>query len=365
MRELIVTGKTVEEAVESALEQLGLIEEEVTVEVLELPRKKLFRTVPARVKVIVDADVQKEAEKAAKAAKTASAAKKAEVKKETSAQKEPVKAAKAPEKQVNTADKKEQKETAPQKKSDFDKEGVPQDIASSERLSKAADYVREIGTYLGVPQMEITAMAYGENVVFKIEGENTGNLIGHRGETMDSIGYLANLVANRSGDDYMRLSLDVNNYRQKREANLTQLAKRIGAKVAKTGKSQTLEPMNPYERRILHSAIGEIDGVKSESVGEGATRRVCVLPENENAKQSASSYKPRGGRQGSRNGQRQGGGPRQAPRFGADGQKQQSSTPARNFADKPRNTDAQPTAQKRTKAVNDGENLPLYGKIEV
>ena len=105
-----------------------------------------------------------------------------------------------------------------------------------------------------------------------------GALIGRRGETMESLSYLASLVANRLEGDYIKLGLDVAGYRDKRESDLTALAQRIGAKVRKTGRSFAMEPMNPYERRIIHSAISKMEGVRSESKGEAVTAAWSSTP---------------------------------------------------------------------------------------
>jgi len=109
-----------------------------------------------------------------------------------------------------------------------------------------------------------------------IEGADTAILIGRRGETLDALQYLCSLVANKGEKDYVRVSIDTENYRQKREAALTQLAKRIASKVVRTGRSVKLEPMNPYERRILHYALQKSDKVETISEGEDPYRRVVV-----------------------------------------------------------------------------------------
>ena len=137
---------------------------------------------------------------------------------------------------------------------------------------------------MGAQGLTITPVKQGEATILKVEGESAGTLIGHRGEVMEALSYLTSLVANRAGGDYMKIGLDINHYRSKREANLTALAKRIGAKVVRTGRGHTLEPMNPYERRIIHSAISEMEGVKSESIGEGANRRVVISSTNPSAR---------------------------------------------------------------------------------
>ncbi len=183
---------------------------------------------------------------------------------------------------------------------------------------------------------------------------------------MEALSYLTSLVANRAGGDYMKIGLDINHYRSKREANLTALAKRIGAKVARTGRGHTLEPMNPYERRIIHSAISEMEGVKSESIGEGANRRVVISSTNPSARPPRDNRGGKGGKggrpagRGGRDGARGPRPPRKDGEYAA-----RTSTPAREFADRPRDPSAAPTVPKRTETINDGADLPLYGKIEL
>ena len=109
-----------------------------------------------------------------------------------------------------------------------------------------------------------------------IEGADTAILIGRRGDTLDALQYLCSLVANKGEKDYIRVSIDTENYRKKREAALTQLAKRIASKVIRYGRSMKLEPMNPYERRILHYALQSNDKVETISEGEDPYRRVVV-----------------------------------------------------------------------------------------
>ena len=117
-----------------------------------------------------------------------------------------------------------------------------------------------------------------------LTGEGLGACIGHRGETLDALQYLCSMVASVGG--YYRISLDVGNYREKRERTLTSLAGRISAQVIRTGRSRSLEPMNPYERRIIHTAVQEIEGVVSNSVGEGNRRHVVISPDGANSKRS-------------------------------------------------------------------------------
>lgn len=121
----------------------------------------------------------------------------------------------------------------------------------------------------------------GNGKLIKIEGEEAGVLIGHHGETLDSLQYLVNLVANKREEDeeshgYMKITVDIEDYRAKREATLRQLAGRMAQKVLKYKKSVTLEPMNPYERRIIHSEIQGIEGVTTTSVGADNNRKIVI-----------------------------------------------------------------------------------------
>ena len=138
--------------------------------------------------------------------------------------------------------------------------------------------------------------------------------------------------------------------------NLVALAKRIGAKVARTGRSQMLEPMNPYERRIIHSTISQMENVKSESTGEGAARRVVISCTGENARPQRERKEGRGTRRGGRGGK---------PRRDGERRDRRPSVPAREYAATPRDAHAAPMAPRRTETINDGADLPLFGKIEL
>lgn len=353
MREVIMTGKTVEEATAAALAELGLSEDEVTVEVIDLPQKKFFKTIPAKVKVTADADEEIIAVEKPVAPVAAPKAEKP--------------AAPAPKK--TSAEKPAQAETA-QKDEKTEKEVLEEkaiDLAENEKARDAVAYLTDICGKMGCGSVTVTAVMQGEAIILKVDGTDAGSLIGHRGEVMEALSYLTSLVANRNGGDYAKIGLDINHYRSKREGNLTALAKRIGAKVVKTGRAQTLEPMNPYERRIIHSAIGEMEGVKSESTGEGTNRRVVIMSTDPNAKNDRPFRQAgRGNRGGNRSGSRSGNADRapRAPRRDGDFAPK-SNVPARNFADKPRDASAAPIVPKRTETINDGGDLPLYGKIEL
>ena len=150
----------------------------------------------------------------------------------------------------------------------------------------AADYIKEILKCMNIDaELDIT------------ENED-GAVIGRRGETLDAIQYLASMTANRGDKEYYRISLDSCGYREKRKAILEELAKKIAKSVLRSGRTSTLEPMNPYERRIIHAAVSEIEGVTSKSIGEEPYRRVVISsvngrPERKGNSQRRGNGKPR------------------------------------------------------------------------
>ncbi len=161
----------------------------------------------------------------------------------------------------------------------------------------AADYIKEILKCMNIDaELDITENEDG--AVIDIKGDTTGAVIGRRGETLDAIQYLASMTANRGDKEYYRISLDSCGYREKRKAILEELAKKIAKSVLRSGRTSTLEPMNPYERRIIHAAVSEIEGVTSKSIGEEPYRRVVISsvngrPERKGNSQRRENGKPR------------------------------------------------------------------------
>ncbi len=269
---------------------------------------------------------------------------------------------------------------------------IPLVIEDSPKLTAAVNYLKEIIALMGVEKAEFSAVQKGEATIIRIDGEKMGVLIGRRGETMESLSYLASLVANRMEGDYMKLGLDVAGYREKRESDLTALAQRIGEKVRRTGRSFAIEPMNPYERRIIHSAISQMEGVRSESKGEGRDRRVVIYSTAPDA-QTENNYERRprsGGRtnyrndrsgsgrsgsgrggynnnrsgyRGNRDSSRQNSGYRQNNSYRGDRSGRNSSVPDRNYVARDAEA-ATPTAPKRTERVDDYADLS-FGKIDL
>ncbi len=170
------------------------------------------------------------------------------------------------------------------------------------RKDAAKQYLDDLLAAMGLDRISYTIKEEeGDNVTFTFEGEDIGVLIGHHGETLDALQYLVGLASNRRKEGtYCRITLDGGSYREKRAETLQELARKIGEKVKRTGRSQMLEPMNPYERRIIHAVISEIPGVYSKSKGEDPNRRVIIISENPRP----SHY---GNKRGGQGGRRQGG----------------------------------------------------------
>ena len=371
------TGKTVDEARAKACALLGVQAEDMNVsyEVLEMPQKTGFlglKLTPAKVRVSVE---EPDAPKAPEAPAAAEAPAPVEEKVEVPAAPAAEEAAPAEEPKAEEAA--PAAEAAPAEEAE--EVEVPINIEENSKVKAAVEYLQEVITRMGVNDVAFSAVQKGEATIIRLDGEKLGALIGRRGETMESLSYLASLVANRLEGDYIKLGLDVAGYRDKRESDLTALAQRIGAKVRKTGRSFAMEPMNPYERRIIHSAIGKMEGVRSESKGEGRDRRVVIYSTAPDA-QTDNTYgerRPRGngrrnggnrngGYRGNRNGDRNGsnrGGYRSGPRPAGSRGGRGSSVPERTYA--PRDAeDAAPVAPKRTERVDDFADFS-FGKIEI
>lgn len=147
------------------------------------------------------------------------------------------------------------------------------------RTEISVDYLKKILNNLDLA-CNINVVEKDDCTEINIEGDDVGAIIGRRGETLDAIQYLVAMVANKGSHDYHRIVLDSGGYREKRENTLVDLATKISNSVLKKGRSSALEPMNPYERRIIHSTVSEIEGVYSRSVGEEPFRKVIIYPVN-------------------------------------------------------------------------------------
>lgn len=150
-------------------------------------------------------------------------------------------------------------------------------LREREEVSRAREFIKNVTEKLGM-DIEQEISFNGEDKILKIElkGEGLGLLIGRRGETLDSIQYLTNIFVNKKSDDYIKVTIDAENYRERREEALVSLAKRTAAKAVKYRKNMVIEPKNPYERRIIHEALQDYPEVTTYSVGEDPNRKVIV-----------------------------------------------------------------------------------------
>lgn len=148
----------------------------------------------------------------------------------------------------------------------------------------AKQYLSDILKYFNIENLTLNVKQNDDNsAIFNISGEKLGSLIGYRGEVLDSLQYLTGLVANHEQNSYFKVIINVGDYRKKREASLTELAKKISYRVLRTGRNFSLEPMNPYERKIVHTQVQKINGVKSWSENEGYKRHIIIGIDNSNS----------------------------------------------------------------------------------
>ncbi len=260
IKEAIGFGATVDEAREDAILKLGAkIEEDVQIEIISLPKKKvlgIFGGAQAEVKAYVERP-DKPSKKNNKPAKKA----------ENNTR---------PEKKENK-EKAEKPETKKVEKPQV--EAVDQSLIDANTpTGKAIAYLNAILKNLGCENVEIKAAVRDNGATIILEGEGLGVVIGHRGETLDALQHLVSLAANNSGG-YFKVTLNIGDYREKREQTLISLATRVAEQVKRNSRNRALEPMSAYERRIIHTTVQEIEGVSSASIGEGKNRRVVIFPE--------------------------------------------------------------------------------------
>lgn len=177
------------------------------------------------------------------------------------------------------------------------------------KTQAAQAYITELLTKMGIENISVVPTEIENGVNFEIGGDGFEEFIGKKGELLDALQYLSSLVCNKIDREYFRITTDCNGFRDRRREQLEKLAAKIAAGVKKTGRTSALEPMNPYERRIIHAAVSEIEGVTSRSVGEEPYRKVII---------SSTEKKPyRGGYKGGKgNGGRRGGKrPRSKPHY--------------------------------------------------
>lgn len=330
MMEKEFTAKTVEEAKRLAAIEFGVSVDDIDFDILEQPRKTLFGGFKgeARVNAIYD-PVEEKKERIYEAS---------EEDLEEDAKAEALRYS-ASEKYDYSSDDPDDIEPLPE---DFD-------VDKSVKVKTAIEYLTAVLKALGMDGFSITPYRRGGMVVLDISGEKLGVVIGKRGETLDSLQYLAILASNRSEESYCRISLDCNGYREKRREALTTLAKKTSAKVIKQGRKIALEPMNPYERRIIHSCVAEIEGVSSRSTGSEPYRKVVIYadrPKFDNRRRGEGRGKGTGGRGRRSNGYSAG-----AERD----YKRSYNTP----------DEGESTVEFSKETVDAEKNATLYGKIEL
>ena len=284
MEYIEVTGKSVEEAITNACTKLGIPSSKLDYEVIEKGSSGLFglfNSKPAKIKARekseeTDDSVKEEA--------------KAEVKTETKAEaKTEVKKEAKPEtkKEVKSEVKTEVKTESESDVMDEFKDEPKSEPFSAEQKEEIKKQINAfLDNMFGAMNMtvnvDITFDDEENSVNIDLSGDNMGVLIGKRGQTLDSIQYLTSLVINKNSEKYVRIKLDTENYRKRRKETLESLAKNIAYKVKRSRRPVSLEPMNPYERRIIHSALQSDKFVSTRSEGEEPFRHVVVYLEREN-----------------------------------------------------------------------------------
>lgn len=259
IKEAIGFGNTVDEAKEDAISRLGAdIDDDIQIDIISMPKKKvlgIFGGSQAQVRVFVERpDKQPKKNKNKQAKKLEN--KKTEVKK---------------------ADVKKTEEKAKPVQPEVklvDRSQIPADS----KTGKAIAYIDAILKNLECKDVQIKADVHENSALIVLDGEDLGVIIGHRGETLDALQHLVSLAANNSGG-YFKVTLNIGDYREKREKTLISLAQRVAEQVKNNNRNRALEPMSAYERRIIHTTVQEIEGVNSASVGEGSSRRVVIFPE--------------------------------------------------------------------------------------
>jgi len=295
--EIIQTDKTIEGAIEAACLKLGCTREDCEWEILDLPKRGFlgFKNTPAKVRVSIQMPDPPAQPAAAKPAPQPKQAPKPAEPKPQQQQRQPApKPARAP------APKPEQPAAQPQAPAQAQTPAEPPTAENTAKGEIAAAYLRTVLSAANLNEEIIIDTTWEqESVCLKIQGEGVGQIIGRRGDTLDALQYLCSLVANRQGGDYLRITVDCGDYRLRRRATLEALAKKLSAQVLKTGHNKSLEPMNPFERRIIHSTVSEIEGVSSTSIGDEPNRRVLITmpggskPRREGPPRERSSAPPR------------------------------------------------------------------------
>ena len=266
---ITVSAKTLDDAITEALVQLGVTSDRLDYIVVEKGSEGFLGI--GRKQAVIKArrkQEEKSVEEVVKEEPKVEEPVKESVKTEKKAEKKPAKEHSHARKQAR--EEKPEVKSAPKKEAELAKV-EPQTIETWEKFSY------DVMNAMGMDDVKVTSVVDEEGALaINMEGSSMGILIGKRGQTLDSLQYLTNRVANKMQDGYVRVKLDTEDYRRRRKETLENLAKNIASKVKRTRKTVSLEPMNPYERRIIHSALQSDPAVSTHSEGEEPYRRVVV-----------------------------------------------------------------------------------------
>ena len=304
MKSIEATGKTVKDAIRNGLAELGCDSDDVDIQVVEMGSPGLFGMFgkPAKVRLTVKADdpaldiempvLSLDAGNARKPKANKPKAEKSAKAEPAEAEAEEIASEEAP-REKKSRNRRRRKGGAKAETADAVETDEEQSIATpapviehepfvataedalSDDAKKAREFLAGLTERMNVP-VEIELMETAEQLRMQMAGENMSLLIGRRGETLDALQYLTSLNINRGREEYLRISIDTENYRAKREEALRKLAVRMAGRAKKSGRRVALEPMNPYERRILHSALQNDPEVTTHSEGEEPYRRVII-----------------------------------------------------------------------------------------
>lgn len=265
---ITVSAKTLDDAITEALVQLGVTSDRLDYIVVEKGSEGFLGI--GRKQAVIKARRKREekpVEETVEESKVETPVKE-EVKPEKKTEKKPAK--------EHSHTKKNVREEKPEVKSEPKKE-VELAKVEPQTIETCEKFIYDVMNAMGMDDVKVTSVVDEEGALsINMEGSNMGILIGKRGQTLDSLQYLTNRVANKMQDGYVRVKLDTEDYRRRRKDTLENLAKNIASKVKRTRKTVSLEPMNPYERRIIHSALQSDPAVSTHSEGEEPYRRVVV-----------------------------------------------------------------------------------------
>ena len=253
------TGKTIEEAIAAAVAELGVDESELEVEVLETPTKRLFGLfgeTPAKIRATIKAPAPPVVEE------------NLHVDKEPAQSVEEIPAAEIPAEPAEKFEPVLEPSPVEEEDNSFDREKV---------IDAAENFLQEVFATMNL-EVAIEVTEYEEDIELNLSGKGLGILIGRRGQALDALQYILNLAVNRKQEEKVHFTIDVEDYRRRREDALVKLAKGVAERAIKTRRDVRLEPMNRHERKIIHTVLQDNDRVETHSAGEEPYRYVIVTP---------------------------------------------------------------------------------------